>query len=78
MFKPWIGKRVILFTTDSKKTNLVGTLSGFTGTVVMLTDVNPQRQTRPFNDMAVNLSSPSFESLELVVNPDDDPGKPTK
>lgn len=76
MFKLWIGKRVILFTTDPKKTNLVGTLKEFTGTVVMLTDVTPQRQTRPFNDMAVNLASPSFESLELVVNPADDPSPP--
>jgi hypothetical protein len=76
IFNAWIEQRVILFTTDPKKTNLVGTLKGSMGTVVLLSDVTPQRQTRPFNDMAVNIASPSFESLELVVNPDDDPGKP--
>lgn len=73
MFKKWLGKRVIVKTTDKHKTNFVGTLVDCIGTVVMLEDITPVRGTHPFNDQAINMASRSFESLELVVNPDDDP-----
>ncbi len=73
MFNYWKNKRGLVRTTEKHKTNFVGTLVECSGTVVMLTDITPVRETLPFNDQAINIASYTFESIELVVNPDDDP-----
>jgi len=39
----------------------------------MLENITPVRGTHPFNDQAINMASRTYESVEPVANPDDDP-----
>jgi len=73
MFNKWKGLRVIVKTTETHKVNFVGTLVECNGTVIMLENITPVRGTHPFNDQAINMASRTYESVEPVANPDDDP-----
>jgi hypothetical protein len=79
MFHHLIGLRVMIKTTEPHKTNFVGTLVSCIGTTLWLENITPVRGTRPFNDQGINFASRTFESIESVANPDDDPtGSPPR
>jgi hypothetical protein len=73
MYHHLIGLRVIVKTTDQHKTNFVGTVVSCIDTTLWLVNITPVRGTHPFNDQGINFASRTFESIEAVANPDDDP-----
>jgi hypothetical protein len=74
LYGDWLGKRVILFTSKSTEVNYVGTLKAAHGTLIKLVNVTPRRDTRKMRDMIANLSSPRFDTLELLADePFEDP-----
>jgi hypothetical protein len=75
-FSEWIGKRVVLRTTDKNSIAYVGTLKKSTGTTVMLTEVTPRLETRHLPDMTVNVANHPWESLTLVAGSYEDPSQP--